>query len=79
MNIPTSLLIFGANVLTDVLAVLFIQSVTKCHRLRAGIVSVAIVALSYYSIYYVVQDIWYIIPTMAGCFVGTVITVRKGK
>ena len=73
----TSLLIFAANVATDILAVLFIQMVTACHRVRAGMVSVCIVALSYFSIIYIVQDTWFIIPAAMGAFVGTVATVKR--
>jgi hypothetical protein len=73
----TSLLVFAANVATDIFACLFIQEVTKGHRIRAGIVSMAIVALSYFSIIYIVQDGWYILPAILGAGAGTVLTVRR--
>jgi hypothetical protein len=73
----TSLLIFGANVLTDILAVLFIQEVTKGHRTRAALVSMAIVALSYFSIIYIVADGWFALPAILGAGLGTFWTVKR--
>jgi hypothetical protein len=72
-----SLLVFSANLATDILAVTFIKQVTARHRVRAGLTSMAIVALSYCSIILCVQDTFYIFPAMAGCFVGTVCTVGR--
>ncbi|MBE3144459.1 MAG: hypothetical protein IMZ61_11130 [Planctomycetes bacterium] len=75
----TSLLVFAANVLTDVLAVLFIKCVTSGHRIRAGLVSISIVVLSYFSIIYIVADAWFIIPAAMGAFVGCWLTVGRKK
>lgn len=76
-----SLLIYGilyfSNVLNDILAVMFVQEVTKGNAIRAGLVSVAIVCLSFLSIIYIVSDPIYLIPTAAGAFTGTVFTVGK--
>ena len=74
-----TLAVFVANIVTDILAVLFIQEVTKCHRIRAGLVSMAIVALSYFSIIFIVADGFYIFPAVLGAGVGTFFTVRRGK
>ena len=73
----TSLLVFVANIIADVLAVLWVKQVEKRHRIRAGLVSVAIVCLSYLSIIYIVSDPWFLIPTAAGAFVGTFFTVGR--
>jgi hypothetical protein len=72
----THLTLFLVNVIIDVLAVLFVQNVTAGRRFRAGLVSVMIVILSYYSVICIVQDTLCIIPTALGAFVGTVITVK---
>lgn len=74
-----SLLVFVANIATDILAVLFIKEVTAKHRIRAGLVSMLIVALSYFSIIYIVADGWYIIPAMLGAGVGCYFTVGRKK
>jgi len=73
------LIIFIANVATDVLAVWFIQQVTRKNRIRASLVSVAIVSLYALSTIYIVQSAWYIIPTGLGAFVGCCLCVGKKK
>jgi hypothetical protein len=80
--IPTNLLvficIFLANVFTDVLACLFVRFVTQGKRIRAAIVSMAIVALSYASIIYIVEVSGYlVIPAVLGAGVGTILTVKS--
>jgi hypothetical protein len=71
------LIVFIANIATDVLAVMFIQEVTKKNRVKAGLVSVAIVTLYAISVIYIVSSHWYIVPTAAGAFVGTFMTVGR--
>ena len=73
----TSLLLFAANVLMDKLAVRFIQAVGDGHRFKAALVSMLIVALSYYSVTYIVADGWYVLPAVLGAGVGTFWTVKR--
>jgi len=72
-------IVFVGNVLTDILAVMFIQAVTKKQRVKAGLVSVAIVSLYAVSVIYIVESAWYIIPTALGAFTGTYFTVGYGN
>lgn len=72
-----SLLVFAMNVATDILAVLFIKEVTAKHRIRAGLVSMLIVALSYCSIIFIVANEFYIFPAMLGAGVGCYFTVGR--
>ena len=72
-----SLLVFALNVATDICVCLYIQQVTVGHRMRAGLVSVVIIVLSYCSIIFIVQDTFYIFPAALGVFVGTVLTVKS--
>jgi len=71
------LLVFLANVAIDVLAVNFILQVTKKRRIRAGLVSAALVYLYAITTIYIIESHQYIIPAVAGAFLGTVLTVRK--
>jgi hypothetical protein len=72
-----TLAVFVANIATDILAVLFIREVTAHHRIRAALVSMLIVALSYFSIIYIVANVYYMIPAMLGAGVGCYITVGR--
>jgi hypothetical protein len=73
----TSLLVFAANALCDVLACLYIQFVTAKKRIAATLVSMAIVALSYFTILFIVADPWYALPAILGAAFGTYFTIKK--
>jgi small-conductance mechanosensitive channel len=75
--ITTSLLLFGLNVINDILAVRFVQAVQKRHRLKASLISMGIVALAYVSTIFVVSDFLFIIPAALGAGVGCFITIKK--
>ena len=71
------LLVFASNVIIDILSVLFVKEVTKKNRVKAGLVSVAIVSLYAFSMIYIIDSISYLIPATMGAFIGTFITVGR--
>jgi fatty acid desaturase len=75
----TSLLVFFANMVADILAVLWVIEVSERRALRSGLVSISIIGLSCLSIIYIVSNPWLVPVAMAGAFVGTYFTILFHK
>jgi hypothetical protein len=71
--------VFIAITVLDIVWALYIQAVADKHAIKAGILSMVLIAIGGFSTIAYVHNIWLILPELLGAFCGTYLTIRFGK
>ncbi|MFA6365497.1 MAG: hypothetical protein WCW78_03810 [Candidatus Paceibacterota bacterium] len=79
LNISTSLLIFGATVLSDMLWAFYIRRSNDGKALSAALFSSAIILSGGLVVVAYVENNWYLLPAALGAFIGTFISIQFDK
>jgi len=68
--------VFLAMVFVDIVWVFYIRKTTQGKAVQAASLSTLIVLLGAFVIINYVENLWYIVPTILGAFVGTYVAVK---
>lgn len=71
-------LVFTATVIADVVWAEWARAVADKRPIRAGLFSAGIILCGTYATVEIVKDHWLFVPALAGAFLGTWGSVRRG-